>query len=252
MPGVCVITGGARGIGRATAWRAAVDGFAVAVNYLGREDSALEVVEHIRQHGGRAVAIQANVAIERDVVRLFEEAERALGPLNGLVNSAGIAHHNTCADFNAGQLAEMMNVNIIGLMLCCRQAVRRMATDRGGQGGSIVNVSSMAATIGGRPGASSYAASKAAVDSFTTGLAKEVAAKGIRVSAVRPGFTLTDMTAGVSGNPERLAALTRTIAQNRAGEPEEIAQAICFLLSPAASYISGAHLDISGGGFVIG
>ncbi len=252
MSGVCVITGGARGIGRATALQAAREGFAVAVNYLGREDAAAAVVDSIRGHGGRAIAIQGDIANERDVIRVFEQAEQALGPITGLVNSAGIAHHNTCADFDASQLAQMMSINVIGLMLCCREGVRRMASDRGGQGGSIVSVSSMAATIGGRPGASSYAASKAAVDSFTTGLAKEVAAKGIRVNAVRPGFTLTDMTRGVSNNPQRLAGLTRTIPQNRAGEPEEVAQAICFLLSSAASYISGAHLDVSGGGFVIG
>ena len=252
MSGVCVITGGARGIGRATALQAAREGFAVAVNYLGREDAAAEVVESIRRQGGRAIAIQGDVANEQDVILVFEQAEQALGPITGLVNSAGIAHHNACADFDAGQLAQMMNINVIGLMLCCREGVRRMAADRGGRGGSIVSVSSMAATIGGRPGASSYAASKAAVDSFTTGLAREVAAKGIRVNAVRPGFTLTDMTSGVSNNPQRLAALTRTIPQNRAGEPEEVAQAICFLLSSQASYISGAHLDVSGGGFVIG
>jgi NAD(P)-dependent dehydrogenase (short-subunit alcohol dehydrogenase family) len=146
----------------------------------------------------------------------------------------------------------MMDLNVVGLMLCCREAARRMALSRGGQGGAIVNVSSMAATIGGRPGASAYAASKAAVDVFTTGLAKELAPEGIRVNAVRPGMTLTDMTADVQADPVRLRAVAATIPMQRCGEPEEIAAAILFLLSDAASYVSGTHLNASGGGFLVG
>jgi NAD(P)-dependent dehydrogenase (short-subunit alcohol dehydrogenase family) len=253
MSGTCIVTGGARGIGRATALLAAERGYRVVVNYRERADAASAVVEAIQSGGGQAVAVGADVAVEADIVRLFGTAEDTLGgPVTALVNSAGIGYGSPCVAFERDPIARMMELNVVGLMLCCREAARRMALSRGGQGGAIVNVSSMAATIGGRPGASAYAASKAAVDVFTTGLAKELAPEGIRVNAVRPGMTLTDMTADVQADPARLRAVAATIPMQRCGEPEEVAAAILFLLSDAASYVSGTHLNASGGGFLVG
>lgn len=253
MSGTCIVTGGARGIGRATALLAAKRGYRVVVNYRERADAASAVVDAIRSGGGQAVAVGADVAVEADIVRLFGSAEDRLGgPVTAVVNSAGIGYGKPCVDFEREPIARMMDLNVVGLMLCCREAARRMALSRGGQGGAIVNVSSMAATIGGRPGASAYAASKAAVDVFTTGLAKELAPEGIRVNAVRPGMTLTDMTSDVQADPARLRAVAATIPMQRCGEPEEIAAAILFLLSDAASYVSGTHLNASGGGFLVG
>ncbi len=251
MGGVCVITGGSRGIGRATAGLAAAAGHAVAVNYRNDEAAAAAVVQGIERAGGRAVAIRADVASPSDIVRLFEEAERALGPVTALVNSAGISHHGRVAELEAEGLRRLMAVNVVGLMLCCREAVRRMSTAAGGTGGAIVNVSSMAATIGGRPGASAYAASKAAVDAFTTGLAKEVAAEGIRVNVVRPGVTLTDMTSAVRDDPELRRSIAASIAMQRVAEPEEVAEAIVWLLSDKASFVAGSHLNVGGGGFLV-
>ncbi len=248
MTSVCLITGGARGIGAATARLVARDGVAVAIGYRDRADAALALAAEIEAAGGRAAPVRGDVAQEADVIALFDAAEKALGPVDGLVNSAGISMRSRVRDLERGGLERLMAVNVIGLMLCCREAVRRMPEG----GGAIVNVSSMAATIGGRAGASAYAASKAAVDAFTTGLAREVAKSGIRVNAVRPGMTRTDMTSGQLGDPRIEAGLASTIAMHRVGEAGEIAEAIRWLLSPAASFISGAHLDASGGGFVIG
>jgi NAD(P)-dependent dehydrogenase (short-subunit alcohol dehydrogenase family) len=251
MGGVCVITGGSRGIGRSAAGLAAAAGQAVAVNYRNDAEAAAAVVRDIGQAGGRAVAIQADVARPADIVRLFEEAERALGPVTALVNSAGISHNGRVAELEAEALQRLMAVNVTGLMLCCREAVRRMSTAMGGKGGAIVNVSSMAATIGGRPGASAYAASKAAVDVFSTGLAKEVAAEGIRVNVVRPGVTLTDMTGALRDNAELREAVAASIAMQRVAEPREVAEAIVWLLSDKASFVAGSHLNVGGGGFLV-
>ena len=248
MTSVCLITGGARGIGAATARLVAKDGVAVAIGYRDRADAALALAAEIEAAGGRAAPVRGDVAQEADVIALFDAAEKAFGPVDGLVNSAGISMRAWVRDLERGGLERLMAVNVIGLVLCCREAVRRMPAS----GGAIVNVSSMAATIGGRAGASAYAASKAAVDAFTTGLAREVAKSGIRVNAVRPGMTRTDMTRGQLGDPEIEARLASTIPMHRVGEAGEIAEAIRWLLSPAASFISGAHLDASGGGFVIG
>ena len=253
MTGVLLITGGSRGIGAATARHAAADGYAVAVNYRDRADAAEAVVADIVASGGEAAAFQGDVAVDGDVTRLFAEVEAAFGPPTALVNSAGVSFgKRTTADSDADEIAWLFNVNVLGTMLCCREAVRRMSTTRGGAGGAIVNVSSMAATIGGRPGSSHYAASKAAVDVYTVGLAKEVGREGIRVNVVRPGMTTTDMTRDVHSDPVLKASIGATIAMDRIATADEIAKPILWLLSDAASFISGACLDASGGGFIIG
>ena len=252
MSGVCLVTGGARGIGRATVRQLAGTGDAVAIGCRERSDAALALAAEILAQGGRAAVVQGDVAKEADVVRMFEETERALGPVTALVNSAGIGHGSRVADFVAADLERLFAVNVVGAMLCCREAARRMSTARGGLGGAIVNVSSMAATVGGRPGASAYAASKGALDVFSKGFAREVAKEGIRVNVVRPGVTRTDMTQGVYADPARLAAVEATIAMGRTGLPEEVAEAIVWLLSPRASFVAGAFIDAGGGGFVVG
>jgi NAD(P)-dependent dehydrogenase (short-subunit alcohol dehydrogenase family) len=251
MTGTCLITGGGRGIGRATARVAARAGWDVAVNYRERADAAEALVAELAALGRRSIAIRADVAVEADVVGLFAAAEQALGPIRGLVNSAGIASHNRVEALRAEDLRRMLEVNVIGLMLCCREAAKRMSTARGGRGGAIVNVSSMAATIGGRAGSSAYAATKGAVDVFTTGFAKEVAAEGIRVNVVRPGVTETDMIGAMAAGPKR-AEVEATIPMKRYGAPEEVAEAIVWLLSDKASFVTGAHLNAGGGGFLIG
>lgn len=253
MPGVLLVTGGSRGIGAATARLAAAQGQRVAINYREDQAAAEALAEGIRAAGGEARHFKADVAREEDIIRLFDDVVDTFGTVDGLVNSAGIDGGGLqVADFDGPALTELMAVNVIGTMLCCREAVRRMSTRRGGAGGAIVNVSSMAATIGGRPGRSHYAASKGAVDAFTIGLAKEVATDGIRANTVRPGVTLTDMTDRVRSDAKMRAAVSRTIAMNRVAEAEEIAAPIVWLLSPAASFVSGCRLDVSGGGFVVG
>jgi NAD(P)-dependent dehydrogenase (short-subunit alcohol dehydrogenase family) len=250
--GACLITGGARGIGRATALLAAEASWDVAVGCRERRDAAEAVAREVEGRGRRAAVVAGNVGDPAAVPGLFEAAERALGPLSGLVCAAGIGHSARVEAFDAADLTRLMAVNVVGLMLCCREAARRMSTARGGRGGAIVNVSSMAATIGGRPGASAYAASKAAVDVFTAGFAKEVAVEGVRVNVVRPGVILTDMTAGLRDDAEAWGKVAASIPMQRVGAPEEVARAIVWLLSPEASFVTGAHLNVGGGGFVIG
>lgn len=247
-----LITGGARGIGRATALLAADQGFDIAVGWRERRDAADAVVAEVGKRGRQAIAVQADVADEASIVRMFQAVDEAMGPLAGLVNSAGIGCHSRVDGFERRPLDALFSVNVIGLMLCCREAARRMSKAKGGKGGAIVNVSSMAATIGGRPSASAYAASKGAVDVFTTGFSKEVAAEGIRVNAVRPGVTLTDMVARIRDDPARQATVAASIPMQRAGQPEEVAEAIAWLLSDKASFVTGTHLNVGGGGFVIG
>jgi NAD(P)-dependent dehydrogenase (short-subunit alcohol dehydrogenase family) len=252
-----LITGGASGIGAITARLAAARGSKVAINYRSREHQAKDVVADIAAKGGDAVALPADVSNEEDIRRLFDEAERSLGPITHLVNSAGVGGGAyRVEDLDAAILARLFAVNVVGLMLCCREAARRMSTKRGGpgshKGGAIVNVSSLAATIGGRPGKSHYAASKAAVDSFTLGFAKEVAREGIRVNAIRPGMVLTEMTEAGLADPIARADIESTIAMGRVGQAHEIAHAILWLLSDEATFISGSILDASGGGFVFG
>ena len=251
--GVLLVTGGSRGIGAATCRQAATAGYAVAINYRSDASAANNLVEEITEAGGRAVAVQADVGIEQDVSRLFDDVSKQLGTPSAVVNSAGVGgNYMPVAEFKLDTLDALMRVNVIGTMLCCREAARRMSTKHGGTGGAIVNVSSMAATIGGRPGNSAYAASKAAVDSFSVGFAKEVGAQGIRVNTVRPGVTLTDMTSAVRDNESIRKSIEATIAMNRTANVNEIAAPILWLLSSEASFISGCRLDASGGGFVIG
>jgi NAD(P)-dependent dehydrogenase (short-subunit alcohol dehydrogenase family) len=253
MSKVLLVTGGASGIGAATARLAAEKGYSVAINYRSRVEEANRLVEKLRRSGVHAIAVQADITEPDDVERLFRTVDEELGPVTALVNSAGIGTPPTrVEDADPEQLRRLFSTNVFGLILSTREAVRRMSTARGGSGGVIVNLSSMAATIGGRPGASLYAASKGAVDVFTVGLAKEVAPEGIRAVSVRPGFTHTEMTAAAAEDPRLLAEISATIPYGRIGLVEEVAKPIVWLLSEDASFISGAVLDISGGGFVMG
>ena len=250
---VLLVTGGSRGIGAAAARLAAAAGYRVAVNYRAQGEAAKTLVTEIEGAGGTAIAIQADVSSERDIERMFARLDERFGRIDALVNSAGVGgNQGAVAGFDAAVLERLMRTNVIGTMLCCREAVRRMSTAAGGRGGAIVNVSSMAATIGGRAGSSDYAASKAAVDCFTVGLAKEVGALGIRANALRPGMTATDMTENIHRNPARLEEISSSIAMRRMAAADEIARPILWLLSAEASFVSGACLDASGGGFLIG
>ena len=253
MAGVLLITGGSRGIGAATARLAAQQGYAVAITYRTEAARAEALLGEIRACGGDGVAIQADVAQQDQVARLFREVDQRFGRLSALVNSAGIngGPETRVADLEQPSLERLFATNVIGTMLCCREAVRRMSTAHGGAGGAIVNVSSMAATIGGRPGRSAYAASKGAIDSFTVGFAREVARESVRVNAIRPGMTLTDMADQVRRDPALRARIGSTIAIDRCAEPDEIARPILWLLSDEASFVSGALLDASGGGFML-
>lgn len=251
MVGTLLITGGASGIGAETARRAAARGYAVAVNYRSRSAQADAIVAGIESAGGKAVAIAGDMARESDVVAMFERTERALGPITHLVNSAGISTRARVAEYDAAALANLFAVNVTGLMLCCREAARRLSTKSGGKGGAIVNVSSMAATLGGRPGSSAYAATKGAVDSFTKAFAREVADEGIRVNSIRPGMVLTEMTEERLKDTAFRAGIEASIPMRRVGLPHEIADAILWLLSDEASFVTGAMLDAAGGGYII-
>lgn len=251
MSKVCLITGSSRGIGREAARMVAADGWDIAIAYVERREAAEEVAAQVEATGRRAIAVKADVASETEVIAMFDEAERRLGPVTALVNSAGVSVHARVADLDATRLERMLAINVLGTMLCCREAVRRMSTMRGRKGGVIVNVSSMAATIGGRAAASTYAATKGAIDVFTSGLAKEVAMEGIRANVVRPAMIETEMATG-QHDAKQLAAIAATIPMQRLGTPAEVAAAIVFLLSDKAAFITGAHLNVSGGGFHVG
>jgi len=247
MQKVLLVTGASRGIGAATARLAAARGWAVAVNYHRQRDAAQAVVDAIRADGGRAVAVAGDVASEADVLRLFADTEAALGPLSALVNNAGVlAPQMPLADMDVARWQRMLATNVLGPLLCCREAVRRLSTRLGGQGGAIVNVSSAAARLGSPGEYVDYAASKGALDTLTLGLAKEVAAEGIRVNGVRPGFIYTDMHAD-GGEPGRVDRVKAGIPMQRGGQPEEVAAAILWLLSDEASFTTGHLLDVAGG-----
>ncbi len=247
QPGTLIVTGGSRGIGAAIAMLAARRGWAVAVNYSNGEAEANQVVDEIRAHNGRALAIRADVANEGDIVRMFETAERELGAVKGLVNNAGITGgFARVENVTAKAIEEVFAVNVTGAMLCAREAVRRMSTKRGGTGGAIVNISSRAAHTGSPGEWVHYAATKGAIDSFTIGLAREVATEGIRVNAVAPGLVDTGLHAA-NGEPGRLDRLKGTIPMGRAGTPAEVAEAVLYLLSPQASYSTGAIFEVGGG-----
>lgn len=245
--GAVVITGASRGIGAATARRAAERGYSVAVNYASGEAEAAEVVRAICERGGKAVAIRGDLGRESDIVQLFREAERELGPLHGLVNNAGVTGGFARVEMvSAEALERVLAVNVAGAILCAREAVKRMSTRHGGRGGSIVNISSLAARTGSAGEWVHYAASKGAIDTFTIGLAREVATEGIRVNAVAPGLVETGLHAA-NGEPERLEHLKPTIPMRRPGRPEEIAEAVMWLLSESASYVTGSILEVGGG-----
>ena len=244
---VVIITGASRGIGAETAALAAARGYAVCVNYLRNRDAADAVVQAIASAGGRAIAVQADVASEADVVRLFDTVDRELGPLTALVNNAGILETQSRVDaIDAARLGRIFATNVTGAFVCAREAVKRMSTARGGTGGAIVNVSSRAAVLGAPGEYVDYAASKAALDTLTVGLAKEVAAEGIRVNGVRAGIIRTEIHAsgGEPGRPDRLGP---TLPMQRAGDAIEVARAIVWLLSDDASYTTGSFVDVSGG-----
>jgi NAD(P)-dependent dehydrogenase (short-subunit alcohol dehydrogenase family) len=244
---VIVVTGGSRGIGAATARLAGERGYAVCVNYRQNRAAADEVVASIAAAGGTALAIGADVASEPDVVRLFETVDARLGPITALVNNAGILERQTRVEhIDAARLDRIFATNVKGAFLCAREAVRRMSTAHGGRGGAIVNVSSRAAQLGAPGEYVDYAASKAALDTLTIGLAREVAGEGIRVNAVRAGIIYTDIHAD-GGDPTRVDRLAPTLPMQRGGEAIEVARAILWLLSEEASYSTGTFVDVSGG-----
>ena len=245
--GVLLVTGASRGIGAATAVLASARGYAVGINYRHDAQAAEAVVRQIEQGGGTAMAIQADVAHEQDVIGMFDACTHQFGQITGLVNNAGILEcQSTLATMQIDRIRRVFETNVFGTILCAREAVRRMAISAGGAGGGIVNVSSAAARLGSPGEYVDYAASKGAIESLTIGLAREVAAEGIRVNAIRPGFIETDIHAS-GGEPDRINRVKAGIPLQRGGRPEEVAEAILWLLSPKSSYTTGSFIDVSGG-----
>jgi NAD(P)-dependent dehydrogenase (short-subunit alcohol dehydrogenase family) len=243
MPKVLVVTGGSRGIGAATALLGAKRGYKVCVNYREQRERAEQVLAAIAGAGGQAIAAQADVGEEADVARLFATVDRELGPVDALVNNAGVSWpHGPVAELPAEEYRKALAVNVLGSFLCAREAIRRMSTKRGGRGGAIVNLSSAVARLGGAGRVVAYAATKGAIDTFTFGLAQEVGPEGIRVNAVSPGVIDTEIQP-----PGRIAEMAPQLPLRRAGQAEEVAEAILWLVSDAASYVSGTVLDVSGG-----
>lgn len=247
MSAVVLITGASRGIGAATALLAARQGYAVAVNYSANSLAADEVVRQIRQAGGTAMAVQADVADEAQVLTMFEKVDAKLGRLTALVNNAGVVDQTSRVDaMSMARFRRMFEINVYGSFVCAREAVRRMSTRHGGAGGTIVNLSSVAARLGAPGQYVDYAAAKGAIDSFTVGLAKEVATEGIRVNAVRPGIIDTDIHAS-GGLPDRARDMAPQVPMQRPGSAEEVARSILWLMSPESSYTTGTVLDVTGG-----
>ena len=247
MNKVLIVTGSSRGIGAATALLAARRGYAVCVTYRKNKQAAEKVVSQIEGAGRQAIAVTADIAIEKDIIRLFETVDKELGPLSALVNNAGILEQQMRLEtMSAERLERIFKTNIMGTFLCSREAVKRMSTKNGGAGGAIVNVSSGAAVTGSPGEYIDYAASKGAVDTLTIGLAKEVALESIRVNAVRPGLIYTDIHAA-GGEPERIERLKEGVPMKRGGKAKEVANAILWLLSDEASYATGTFIDVTGG-----
>lgn len=247
MPKVMLITGASRGIGAATARLAADEGYALCLNFRRRQDAAEQLLDELRQRGARAIAVEADVADEAQVVRLFAALDAEFGRLDVLVNNAGMLERQMrLENMDKARLERVFAVNVFGSFLCAREAVKRMSTSHGGTGGAIINVSSIAAKLGAPNEYIDYAAAKAAIDTMTLGLAKEVAAEAIRVNAVRPGVIRTDIHAS-GGEPGRVERVRSSVPMGRGGEAEEVAEAILWLASGKASYTSGALLDVSGG-----
>jgi NAD(P)-dependent dehydrogenase (short-subunit alcohol dehydrogenase family) len=247
MDKIMLITGASRGIGAATARLAMKRGYAVCLNYRQKADAAIALCRELESQGGRAIAVQADVGVESDVLRMFETLDRKLGSLSVLVNNAGVLEQQMpVSSMSVDRLTRVLATNVIGSFLCAREAILRMSTRRGGSGGSIINLSSMAARLGSPNEYVDYAAAKGAIDTFTVGLSKEAAADGIRVNAVRPGLIYTDMHAA-GGEPGRIERLKDTVPLKRGGQPEEVANAILWLASDEASYTSGTFIDVSGG-----
>ena len=247
MKPVALITGGSRGIGAATALRAAQQGFAVAVNYTRHADAANAVVQQIIAAGGTAIAVQADVADEAQVLAMYQAIDTQLGPVTALVNNAGVVDVAARVDeMSVQRIRRMFDINVLGTFICTREALKRMSTRHGGKGGCIVNVSSVAARLGGPGQYVDYGASKGAIDTFTVGLAKEVATEGVRVNAVRPGIIETEIHAS-GGQPDRVQQMAPLVPMQRAGSAEEVANTIVWLLGPDASYVTGANIDIAGG-----
>jgi NAD(P)-dependent dehydrogenase (short-subunit alcohol dehydrogenase family) len=244
---VLLVTGASRGIGAAIARLAATRGYAVCVNYRSRQDAADALVAAIVAAGGRAVAVQGDVAVEADVVRLFAACDRVLGPVTALVNNAGILETQMRVEtMDAARIMRILATNVVGSFLCAREAVRRMSTRHGGHGGGIVNLSSGAARLGAPGEYVDYAASKGAIDTFTVGLAQEVAQEGIRVNAVRAGYIYTEMHAS-GGEPSRVDRVKAFVPMRRGGQPEEVAQAVLWLLSDESAFTTGSFIDVTGG-----
>jgi NAD(P)-dependent dehydrogenase (short-subunit alcohol dehydrogenase family) len=244
---VLLVTGGSRGIGAATAKLAAARGWAVAVNYVEAKDRAEALVARIERAGGRAAAFKADLGDPRQIAPLFDAAEESLGKLGGLVNSAGrVGRSSPLIDCDPADVVRTIELNLTGLILATREAIRRMAKSRGGLGGGIVNISSAAATLGSTGEFVWYAASKGGIDIFTEGVAREVAADGLRINAVSPGMIETEIHAS-AGDPGRVARITPSLPMKRAGSAEEVAEAVLWLLSDAASYVTGANIRVAGG-----
>ncbi len=244
---VLLVTGGSRGIGAATCRLAAKAGYRVAINYASNEAAANALVAEIKTSGGEAIAIKGDVGNEADVLAMFAAVDAAFGRLDAFVNNAGVVDMKARVDeMSAFRLERMMRINVVGSILCAREAVKRMSSLHGGKGGAIVNISSAAATLGSPGEYVDYAASKGAIDTFTIGLAKEIATEGVRVNAVRPGIIDTEIHAS-GGQPDRIAAIRGLVPMKREGKAEEVAHAVIWLLSDEASYTTGSILNVSGG-----